>query len=579
MLKILLILLLLVTPAYAGLPPTRILDEGSDQGLFFKLDCVGASVECTQSGITGTLTITSTSTGDSTVSGWTDQGAEVVLVGPTDEVTIGSTTKGGKLFVDGDQDQEQLKVQGNSTQTFDLAKFENSTSGPIVTISPTGLTSFVDIKGGGVVDATGIVANTSMRIPLGITQPACSDGEIFYDNDATSGQRFYICEENTFTLQGDGTGSGVTDATFFVTQAHGTLTDEAVLGTTPGGELDGSWTSPTVDTTHSGSAHHASPLDATFLVTQSHANLTDEAVVGLIPAGDLGGTWTAPTVDSDADWTDHNNYPAACSNQFVTTIGDTNTCASVAPAYVASGAYDLGTSMEADTITEGGTGVPNTGDKLDVFAATTSAELSTVLSDEDGTGECGANVYCIGGHEHEGSKILSTGEGGGTKFLREDGDGTSSWQTPSGSGVTDATFFVTQDHADLTDETIVGTTPGGHLEGTWTNPTVRSIFLRSNINDTHSAAITMTGAIIGVDAQVNTVYAYTGTTVNFTSNINVNTGGTSAIKFGTAATSDPCVSNFANAAGVIFYNSTDNDFCFCDGTDDVKMSDVTVACF
>jgi len=34
----------------------------------------------------------------------------------------------------------------------------------------------------------------------------------------------------------------------------------------------------------------------------------------------------------------------------------------------------------------------------------------------------------------EGTAVLSTGEGGGTKFLREDGDGTSSWQTPSGSG-------------------------------------------------------------------------------------------------------------------------------------------------
>lgn len=35
----------------------------------------------------------------------------------------------------------------------------------------------------------------------------------------------------------------------------------------------------------------------------------------------------------------------------------------------------------------------------------------------------------------EGTAVLSTGETGGTKFLREDGDGTSSWQTPSaGSG-------------------------------------------------------------------------------------------------------------------------------------------------
>jgi len=38
------------------------------------------------------------------------------------------------------------------------------------------------------------------------------------------------------------------------------------------------------------------------------------------------------------------------------------------------------------------------------------------------------------GHTPEGTAVLSTGEGGGSKFLREDGDGTSSWQTiPAGA--------------------------------------------------------------------------------------------------------------------------------------------------
>ena len=42
----------------------------------------------------------------------------------------------------------------------------------------------------------------------------------------------------------------------------------------------------------------------------------------------------------------------------------------------------------------------------------------------------GVNVS-LTGHTHEGTAVLSTGEAGGTKFLREDGDGTCSWQTPS----------------------------------------------------------------------------------------------------------------------------------------------------
>ena len=41
---------------------------------------------------------------------------------------------------------------------------------------------------------------------------------------------------------------------------------------------------------------------------------------------------------------------------------------------------------------------------------------------------------------HEGTSIISTGEAGGTKFLREDGDGTCSWQTPAGGGTAKETF-------------------------------------------------------------------------------------------------------------------------------------------
>ena len=39
----------------------------------------------------------------------------------------------------------------------------------------------------------------------------------------------------------------------------------------------------------------------------------------------------------------------------------------------------------------------------------------------------------------EGTSILSTGESGGTKFLREDGDGTCSWQSVPAVSVTDQT--------------------------------------------------------------------------------------------------------------------------------------------
>ena len=53
----------------------------------------------------------------------------------------------------------------------------------------------------------------------------------------------------------------------------------------------------------------------------------------------------------------------------------------------------------------------------------------------------------------EGTAVLSTGEVGGTKFLREDGDGTSSWQAvPSGTTEFADDVFRIQDNGDATKE-------------------------------------------------------------------------------------------------------------------------------
>ncbi|MDD5110501.1 MAG: hypothetical protein PHI63_04795 [Patescibacteria group bacterium] len=54
-------------------------------------------------------------------------------------------------------------------------------------------------------------------------------------------------------------------------------------------------------------------------------------------SADFGGftcNGTACTVDSDGTWTGHNSYPAACTNQVVTQIGDTNTCTTLNSAYL-----------------------------------------------------------------------------------------------------------------------------------------------------------------------------------------------------------------------------------------------------
>jgi hypothetical protein len=54
---------------------------------------------------------------------------------------------------------------------------------------------------------------------------------------------------------GSGGGPDLSAVDFLVGTASGLLSGEIVVGTTPGGELGGTWASPTVDTTHSGSSH------------------------------------------------------------------------------------------------------------------------------------------------------------------------------------------------------------------------------------------------------------------------------------------------------------------------------------
>ncbi len=54
-----------------------------------------------------------------------------------------------------------------------------------------------------------------------------------------------------------GGGGAPTDATYLTATSNGGLSAEVVVGATPGGELGGTWASPTVDATHSGSAHLA----------------------------------------------------------------------------------------------------------------------------------------------------------------------------------------------------------------------------------------------------------------------------------------------------------------------------------
>jgi hypothetical protein len=68
----------------------------------------------------------------------------------------------------------------------------------------------------------------SLKVPSSITRPAtCAVGEVYFDTDATSGQRFYGCETtNNWVLQGDGGGGGGITSLEGQTGATQTFTDD-----------------------------------------------------------------------------------------------------------------------------------------------------------------------------------------------------------------------------------------------------------------------------------------------------------------------------------------------------------------
>jgi len=67
-------------------------------------------------------------------------------------------------------------------------------------------------------------------------------------------------------------GHAPTTADYLVGTASGALSAEIVVGTTPGGELGGTWASPTVDATHSGSAHLALGATSSTAAAGDHSH-------------------------------------------------------------------------------------------------------------------------------------------------------------------------------------------------------------------------------------------------------------------------------------------------------------------
>jgi hypothetical protein len=69
-----------------------------------------------------------------------------------------------------------------------------------------------------------------------------------------------------------GGGGAPVGAGYLVTAADATLTNETVVGTTPGGELGGTWAAPTIDSVHAGSAHLVIGTTSTTAAAGDHTH-------------------------------------------------------------------------------------------------------------------------------------------------------------------------------------------------------------------------------------------------------------------------------------------------------------------
>lgn len=140
-------------------------------------------------------------------------------------------------------------------------------------------------------------------------------------------------------IPGGPSGGAPADATYLVTTSNAELSNEVVVGTTPAGELGGTWASPTVDASHSGSTHAATQAAAEATAAGA---LSSHAAIATVHHNNAND----PTAGEKAALAGTTGTPGV-ANQYVTTT-DSRMSDSRAPSGGASG--ELGGTYPSPTV-------------------------------------------------------------------------------------------------------------------------------------------------------------------------------------------------------------------------------------
>lgn len=241
-----------------------------------------------------------------------------------------------------------------------------------------------------------------------------------------SGELCVITEAGaTVNLEGLTSGGGAPDTVDYLTgTASGGLSNEIVVGTTPGGELGGTWGSPTVDNNHATGTHAsfqaaAEATAATGVAT--HAGLADPHTGYRLESADhshastgLQGGTVAHSATTGQTATDHHAAPAAGPDADVTI--DTAGAAGTASTFARSGhGHKVATSSAAavavGTAAAGTSGTaPSRGDHVHPTGAGTPSTQAMGDAAAVGTGPAAAMTD----HKHAMPALGTTAAAVGT---------------------------------------------------------------------------------------------------------------------------------------------------------------------